>query len=182
MVKNVKKQSVKICPKCSNCGVSHKATYSRCHVFVKLRSRFILSTLLQIRFSSNMKFALLNAQSFATAKYDLSTLTSDYNIDILCFDETWDNKNSTIPHSLPNFRCFSRPRPTDPHGGVAIFIKQNGRLSAFLVDTCYKHNHQDLEILALIVKTHFNIIFHLIVAYIPPSKTEQMKLLSYQIS
>ena len=33
--------------KCSNCGESHKATSSRCPVFVKLRSRFRLSTLFQ---------------------------------------------------------------------------------------------------------------------------------------
>ena len=64
---------------------------------------------------------------------------------------------------------------------MAIFTKQNGRLSAFLVDTCYKYNQQDLEILALIVKTYSNIIYYLIVAYIPPEKTEQMKLLSDQI-
>ena len=76
-----------------------------------------------------MKFFLLNAQFFATVKYDLSTLTSDYNIDILCLNETLENKNSNIPLSLPNYRCFSRPRPTDSQGGVAIFIKQN--LSTF---------------------------------------------------
>ena len=56
-----------------------------------------------------MKFFLLNAQFFATVKYELSTLTSDYNIDILCLNETLENKNSNIPLSLPNYRCFRVP-------------------------------------------------------------------------
>ena len=60
----------------------------------------------------NLKFLLLNAQSFAATNYDLSTLTSVYNIDILCLNETWENKNSNIPMSLPNYRCFLRPGHT----------------------------------------------------------------------
>ena len=51
-----------------------------------------------------------------------------------------------------------------------------------MVDKCNKYNHQDLELLALTVKTNSNIVFDLIVAYIPPGKTEQMKLLSNQVS
>ncbi|MEW8548508.1 MAG: reverse transcriptase domain-containing protein, partial [Candidatus Thiodiazotropha sp.] len=133
-----------------------------------------------IKFSYNMKFLLLNAQSFATARYNLSSLVLDYDIDILCLNETWENINSATPISLPNYRCYSRPRPTDPHGGVAIFIKQNG--NTFVVDKCNKYNHQDLELLALTVKTNSDVVFDLIVAYIPPGKTEQMKLLSDQVS
>ena len=167
-MKNVKKQSVQKCP--------NVATVVKVIKLLPLVVLFLLSYVVgsnclhysKTSYSFNMKFLLLNAQSFATAKYDLSTLTSDYNIDILCLNETWENKNSTIPLSLPNYRCFSRPRPTDPHGGVAIFIKQNG--STFLVDKCDKYNHQDLELLALIVKTNSDIIFDLIVAYIPPRK------------
>ena len=175
-VKNVKKQSVQKCP--------NAATVVKVIKLLPLVVLFSLSYgvgsgclhFIKISLSPNMKFLLLNAQCFATANYDLSTLTSYYNIDILCLNETWENKNSNISLSLPNCRCFSRPRPTDPHGGVAAIIKQNG--STFSVDKCDKYNHQDLELLALIVKTNTNITFDLIVAYIPPEKTDQMKLLS----
>ena len=61
---------------------------------------------------------------------------------------------------------------------MAIFIKQNG---STLVDKCDKYNHQDLELLALTVKTNSNITFDLIVAHIPSEKTEHT-FLSDQIS
>ena len=149
-VKIVKKQSVQKCP---NVATAVKVIKLLPLVVLFSLSYGVGSDCLhysKTRSSLNIKFLLLNAQSFATAKYDLSTLTSDYNIDILCLNETWENKNNNIPLSLPNYRCFSRPRPTDPHGGVAIFINQNG--STFVVDKCDKYNHQDLELLALTVK------------------------------
>ena len=43
-----------------------------------------------------MKFLLLNAQSFNTAKNDLYELVDKYDIYFLCLNETWENKDKPI--------------------------------------------------------------------------------------
>ena len=70
-----------------------------------------------------MKFLLLNAQSCNTAKNDLYELVDKYNIDFLCLNETWENKDKPI--EFRDWKAFTRPRPGSSQGGIAVFMNQS---------------------------------------------------------
>ena len=74
-----------------------------------------------------IKFLLLNAQSFNTAKYDVLDSVNKYDIDFLCLNETWEEKKKPI--SFQNWRTISKPRHNGIHGGVALFINKKSLLT-----------------------------------------------------
>ena len=70
-----------------------------------------------------MKFLLLNAQSFNTAKNDLNELVHKYDIDFLCLNETWENKEKPI--EFRDWKAFTRPRSGSSQDGAAVFSNQS---------------------------------------------------------
>ena len=124
-----------------------------------------------------MKFLLINAQSFNTAKYDIKDIAESYDIDFVCVNETWESISESI--KLPNYKTFSRPRPNSTHGGVAIFVKQSG--SSFIVEDCDLYCDSDLEAIALSVKTNSQMTFDVVCAYVPPEKVDQLKCLGEKL-
>ena len=122
---------------------------------------------------TTMRLLSLNCQSWSTAKPSVNSLISNYNLDILCLSETWEKDSS--PVQFQSWTSFSKPRKNNEgHGGVAILSKPS--------EDHYITRRQDLEkdnleaICAdIVLKNGFS--FLLIVAYIPPDQTEQMKLL-----
>jgi len=123
-----------------------------------------------------MKILSLNCQCYKTVKSDLVNLISDYNVDIICLTETWENDNSEV--SLNNFTCVSKRR-TDGRGGVAIL---SGFSDKFITEEVTKYNIDGLEAVAIRVKHMKKEDFILVTAYIPPNKTDQMEKLSTMIS
>ena len=121
-----------------------------------------------------MRLLSLNCQSWSTAKSSVTSITSNYNLDILCLSETWEK--DTCPIHFKSWSTFSKPRKNNEgHGGVAILSKAS--------EDFYIKRRQDLEkdnveaICAdIVLKDGFS--FLLIVAYIPPDQTEQMKMFS----
>ena len=70
-----------------------------------------------------MKFLLLNAQSFNTAKNDLYELVHKYDIDFLSLNETWENKKKPI--EFRDWKAFTRPRPGSSQDEAAVFVNQS---------------------------------------------------------
>ena len=123
-----------------------------------------------------MKFLLLNAQSFNSAKKDLYELVDKYDIDFLCLNETWENKDNPIKfRDWKTFHLlfFTRPRPGSSHGGVAVFVNQS-KLS-FMVEK-KEFEDDDLECVVLKIKSNLNVEVNLFLSYIPPGKDDQLKL------
>ena len=125
-----------------------------------------------------MKFLLLNAQSFNTAKNDLYELVDKYDIDFLCLNETWENKDKPI--KFRDWKAFTRPSPGSSHGGVAVFVNQS-KLS-FFVEKIQGFEDDDLECVVLRIKSNLNVEVNLFVSYIPQGKDDQLKLLSDKLS
>ena len=125
-----------------------------------------------------MKFLLLNAQSFNTAKEDIQDLVDNYDIDFLCLNETWENKDKPI--KFRNWKSFNRPRPGSSHGGVAIFINQSK--VSYIVEQNLDFEDKNLECVAVRIRTNLNVELNLLVPYIPPGKDEQLKLFSDKLS
>ena len=125
-----------------------------------------------------MKFLLLNAQSFNTAKKDLYELVDKYDIDFLCLNETWENKDKPI--KFRDWKTFTRPRPGSSHGGVAVFVNQS-KLS-FMVEKIQEFEDDVLECVVLKIKSNLNVEVNLFVSYIPPGKDDQLKLFSDKLS
>ena len=120
-----------------------------------------------------MKFLLLNAQSFNTAKYDVLDIVNKYDIDFLCLNETWEEKKKPI--SFQNWRTISKPRHNGIHGGVAIFI--NPKKSTNILEATNDFNDENLECVSIKIKTNLNVEVNLVVAYVPPNKDDQLKTL-----
>ena len=121
-----------------------------------------------------MKFLLLNAQSFNTAKYDVLDIVNKCDIDFLCLNGTWEEKKKPI--SFQNWRTLSKPRHNGIHGGVAIFINQ--KKSTYIIEATNDFNDENLECVSIkIIKTNLNVEINLVVAYEPPNKDDQLKTL-----
>lgn len=121
-----------------------------------------------------MRLLSLNCQSWSTAKSSVNSIVSNYNLDILCLSETWEKDSH--PVSFHSWSSISKPRKNNEgHGGVAILSKPS--------EDFYITRRQDLEIDNLEVVCADIILrngssFLLVVAYIPPGQTKEMKLLS----
>ena len=119
-----------------------------------------------------MKLLSLNCQSFSTAKHDLLNLVETYEIDILCLSETWEKNNEKL--SFKNWKVLSRPRLTNNHGGVAICAKQSEN---FMIERLRNLERNDVEAVCVEIIPKNGEKFVLIVSYIPPNKTDELKSL-----
>ena len=120
-----------------------------------------------------MKFLLLNAESFNTAKYDVLDIVNKYDIDFLCLNETWEEKKKPISFQI--WKTLSKPRHNGIHGGVAIFI--NPKKSTCITEATNDFNDENLECVSIKIKTNLNVEVNLVVAYEPPNKNDQLKTL-----
>ena len=75
--------------------------------------------------SKNISIVHINARSISKHKLELECEIGKY--DIVTMSETW--MSDSTPHSVYTFDGFQQPvrrdRPNDPHGGVAIYVKDN---------------------------------------------------------
>ena len=124
-----------------------------------------------------MKFLFLNCQAFSTAKYHLEELVEKYEIDVLCLNETWQPANATL--RFKTWTSFLKPRGTDNHGGVGIFVNDN--CGSFVAEQCHIFDRPDLEVVALKLRTNGNMTVFLVVAYIPPRQYDKLELLKQAI-
>ena len=149
-------------PKCENCGQSSHSreeckktqNVQTVREIIVLRPVNVPCIWRNSKPSSNkilcnkMRLLQLNCQSLRTAKKDISNITDQYNIDILCLTESGNR------------------------GGVAIVQRQSEN---FVFERCNDFGKDNLEVICSKVKIRGNEEFMLIVGYIPPSQKECMK-------
>ena len=119
--------------------------------------------------STNMKLLSLNCQSYKTAKIDIYNLEDSYNLDIMCLSETWETEKEKV--YFKNWTVHSKARKSNSHGGVAILCKPSQN---FISERITAYDLEDVEALYIHVRPEKLQSFLLIVAYIPPSKSEQL--------
>ena len=92
-------------------------------------------------------------------------------------NETWEE--SKKPISFQNWQTISKPRQNGIHGGVAIFVNPNK--STYIVERTEDFNDENLECISLKIKTNLNVEINLFVAYVPPNKEDQLRVLSSKV-
>ena len=117
-----------------------------------------------------MKLLSLNCQSFKTAKSDTFTLDDNYNLDILCLTETWENDKEKL--KFKNWKVYSKARKSDNHGGVAVICKPSQN---FITEQITEFEDEELEVVCINIRPEKLQEFLLVVSYIPPGKTEILK-------
>ncbi|CAG2201657.1 unnamed protein product [Mytilus edulis] len=123
-----------------------------------------------------MRLLFINAQSFKTA-VELKDIVRNYDIDILCINETFESKQN--PLKFENWQIFSSPRPDKSRGGSAICIKPN---LEFVAERRQQYEKYDFEMVCLEIKDQQNKKINLWVPYITPENTEHMKKLCLEIN
>ena len=90
------------------------------------------------RFSKGTTLIHLNIRSLLPKLDELKFYLKNNKIQVLSLNETW--LNSTVDNNeveIPGFVLFRRDRPTDSHGGVALYVRThlqpyNGILTYFM--------------------------------------------------
>ena len=124
-----------------------------------------------------MKILLINAQSVKTAYSDIVNIVQLYDVDIVCFNETFQEEDSKL--KFLNWRVYDKPRVGRKGGGVAIYVKENNAKFVAVENTDY--NSVEYESVAVNITTDTGMRFSLLCPYIPPEKHEQMEKLCSKI-
>ena len=90
-----------------------------------------------------------------------------YNLDILCFKETWESNSEKV--NLSNWQVLSKPQKQNAHGGVAVLNKQTDK---FIILRKPELEKDEVEAICATVKSEKQEEFLLITAYVPPEKID----------
>ncbi|CAC5392273.1 unnamed protein product [Mytilus coruscus] len=122
-----------------------------------------------------MKILLLNAQAISTAYQQLVNIVNNYDVDIVCLNETHQNENKFFL----DWQVHDVPRVGRKEGGVAICI--NTHKSNFIATRTSVLDDKDYKSVGINIQTDSNHCFNIVTPYIPPEEIEQMEKLSKNI-
>ncbi|KAK3105360.1 hypothetical protein FSP39_023412, partial [Pinctada imbricata] len=75
---------------------------------------------------NNLRVININFQSIKNKVADLEILIESTRPDVIIGTETWLSSDMASSEFVPSeYQVYRRDRPTDPHGGVLIAIKDN---------------------------------------------------------
>ncbi|VDH97606.1 Hypothetical predicted protein [Mytilus galloprovincialis] len=158
---NCKIKDCKNTPCCVNCGNIHQATSTKCEKYLEIINKRRL-------------YSILNTQN----ETPLPECTGHYyDVDIVCLNETHQEENKKL--TFLDWQVFDKPRKGRKGGGVAICI--NTHKTNFTVTKCTDFEDTNYESVAATIHTDNNIIFNLLVPYIPPEETKQLEELTTKV-
>jgi len=143
------------------------------HKNVKYSRKFLIKESLPIPCNifyktTIMKILFINAQSFRTA-YGLSDLVDNYNIDIMCLNETFESQHASI--KFRDWEAFKSARPNQSRGGAAIFVKPNVN---YITKRIPNLELKNIEMVCINMTDKQNKSINIWCPYVPPDKDDLM--------